>query len=124
MDAQARLDFIQRLKADIDHVTLKPSKAKRIKKKIDLLFDEAVNYGIELAASVAAAYDSSSSHPFLVSDCILGKLNRLKGKPRPNETAGKLDRALTRLEKKVDDIYSRVQFVTKHTNRRRSTKSL
>lgn len=41
-------------------------------------------FGIKLAASVASDYDKYNSHPYLVSDCILGKLNVLKGKPRRN----------------------------------------
>ena len=40
--------------------------------------------GIRLAASVASDYDRTNSHPYLVSDCILGKLNVLKRKPRRN----------------------------------------
>jgi hypothetical protein len=41
--------------------------------------------GIKLAASVAADYDRTNSHPYRVSDCILGKLNVIPGKPRRNK---------------------------------------
>jgi hypothetical protein len=43
--------------------------------------------GIRLAADVASDYDRTNSHPYLVSDCILGKLNVLKGKPRRNTSS-------------------------------------
>lgn len=43
--------------------------------------------GIKLAASVAADYDHLSSHDYKVSECILGKLNVLKRKPRRNRKA-------------------------------------
>ena len=65
---------------------------------------EARDNGIRLAASVAADYDKYNSHPYLVSDCILGKLNVLKGKPRKNPTAGKIDMALTKLERRVASV--------------------
>lgn len=45
--------------------------------------------GVRCAAAVAADYDKLSSHPYLVSDCILGKLNVLKGKPRRNSAVKK-----------------------------------
>lgn len=44
--------------------------------------------GIRLAADVAKDYDSLSSHPYRVSDCILGKLNVMKGRPRKNRRKG------------------------------------
>lgn len=61
-------------------------------------------YGIELAAAVAADYDAYSVHPFLVSECILGKLNLLKGKPRKNKSAEEIDRVIRRIEMKVGNI--------------------
>lgn len=50
-------------------------------------------YGILLAAEVASDYDLTNSHPYLVSDCILGKLNVLKGKPRRNKALKAQDRS-------------------------------
>lgn len=50
-------------------------------------------YGIWLAAEVASDYDKTNSHPYLVSDCILGKLNVLKGKPRKNKDCSVIKRA-------------------------------
>ena len=40
--------------------------------------------GAEAAAAVAADYDRLSSHDHLVSDCILGKLNIRRRRPRRN----------------------------------------
>lgn len=78
-------------------------------------------YGILIAAEVASDYDRYSSHPYLVSDCILGKLNVLKGKPRPNPNAKALDQAILRIERKLDSLEGTVRFSTRHTNRKRST---
>lgn len=38
---------------------------------------QAWEKGVRVAADVASTYDHLSSHPFRVSDCILGKLNLL-----------------------------------------------
>lgn len=60
---------------------------KKDRKKIKrpaALDDASFKYGILIAAEVASDYDRTNSHPYLVSDCILGKLNVLKGKPRRN----------------------------------------
>lgn len=47
----------------------------------DILGKDAIrkarNEGIRLASSVVADYDRTNSHPYMVSDCILGKLNLL-----------------------------------------------
>jgi hypothetical protein len=40
--------------------------------------------GVVAAADVAAAYDSTSTHPYRLGDCILAKLNVGKRKPRRN----------------------------------------
>lgn len=42
--------------------------------------------GARNAASVAADYDSASTHLYRLGDCILGKLNLRDGKPRRNKT--------------------------------------
>lgn len=52
---------------------------------LDLVLRDELIRGIRLAASVASDYDKYNSHPYLVSDCILGKLNVLKGRPRKNK---------------------------------------
>ena len=41
--------------------------------------------GIRQAAAVAADYDRLSLHDYLVSECILWKLNVMKGKPHRNK---------------------------------------
>ena len=74
-------------------------------------------YGVLLAAEVASDYDKSNSHPFLVSECILGKLNLLKGKPRRNEMADKINQALTRLERKIDSLEGTMRFMTMGTRK-------
>lgn len=61
-------------------------------------------YGIQLAADVAKDYDKYSYHTHLVSECILGKLNVMKGKPHPNPWARKIKGALDRLDRKVDAL--------------------
>lgn len=78
-------------------------------------------YGVMLAAEVASGYDKTNSHPYLVSDCILGKLNLLKGKPRKNPDAETVAAVLTRIERKLESIEGEVRFATRHTNRKRST---
>lgn len=40
--------------------------------------------GAMAAASIAASYDASSTHPYRLGDCILAKLNVSKRKPRRN----------------------------------------
>lgn len=47
-------------------------------------YDQGVKHGIRYAAEVASRYDKLSSHDHLVSECILGKLNVLKRRPRKN----------------------------------------
>lgn len=43
--------------------------------------------GAIAAANLAATYDSSSTHPYRLSDCILAKLNIRKRTPRRNRVA-------------------------------------
>lgn len=66
--------------------------------------------GICQAAAVAADYDRLSSHDYLVSECILGKLNIMKRKPRRNKavrpyrsgvSCGELDRAMAAYWKNI-----------------------
>lgn len=61
----------------------------------------AFEYGIRLAASVAEDYDQTNSHPYLVSECILSKLNVLKRKPKRNPAAGKIARQPASTREKV-----------------------
>lgn len=61
-----------------------PRNADRLKERVDDLYQKAFRHGIRLAADVASDYDKYSSHDHLVSECILGKLNVLKRKPRKN----------------------------------------
>lgn len=68
-------------------------------------------YGIRLAAEVASDYDKYSYHGHLVSECILGKLNVMKGRPRKNPWAAKIKKALDRLERKVDNLMGTSRFL-------------
>jgi hypothetical protein len=43
--------------------------------------------GAEAAAGVAEMYNGSTTHPFRLDDCILGKLNLREDKPRLNKKA-------------------------------------
>lgn len=51
---------------------------------LDLVMRNGRDHGIRIAAEVAADYDKYNSHPYLVSECILGKLNVLRRRPRKN----------------------------------------
>lgn len=74
---------------------------------------EQVIYGIQLAASVAKDYDYLSYHGYLVSECILGKLNVLKGKPRKNPDAAKIKKALDMIERKLGGLEGTVRFMVR-----------
>lgn len=78
-------------------------------------------YGIKLAAEVASGYDKYSSHSHLVSECILGKLNVLKRRPRKNPAAEAMNAVISRIERKLDSLEGTVRFMTRHTNFKRST---
>jgi predicted RNA-binding Zn-ribbon protein involved in translation (DUF1610 family) len=43
--------------------------------------------GAKASAAVASTYNSSTSHPFRLEDCILGKLNLRERPPRKNKLA-------------------------------------
>lgn len=61
-------------------------------------------YGILVAAELASEYDGSSIHGYRLGDCILAKLNLLKGEPRKNKRSAKIEEALTRLERKISSL--------------------
>jgi len=73
--------------------------------------------GIRLAAEVARDYDHMSYHGYLVSECILGKLNAQKwrphqrGFPRKNPAAKRIVQALDRLEAGLDRIQGQQRFI-------------
>jgi hypothetical protein len=69
--------------------------------------------GIKLAAAVAEDYDQYSSHPYLVSECILGKLNVMAGKPAKNPHAKDIDQVLTAIERRVDSIEATTTFLAR-----------
>lgn len=71
----------------------------------------AFRYGIELAAEVAKDYDKYSYHSHLVSECILGKLNVMKGRPHKNPWAAKIMKAVDSLERKVDGLDGTMRFM-------------
>ena len=48
--------------------------------------------GAIAAASVADSYDSTSTHPYRLGDCILAKLNIRRGKPRINRRCPRNER--------------------------------
>ena len=73
--------------------------------------------GIILAAEVARDYDKMSYHDCLVSECILGKLNVLKRRPRKNPAAAMINKALGRLEHKVEGLSGTVTFMAKAAKR-------
>lgn len=67
--------------------------------------------GIKMAAEIASNYDYLSLHPYLPSECILGKLNVLKREPRKNLQAAKIQKALNGLERKVDGLDGTMRFM-------------
>jgi hypothetical protein len=48
--------------------------------------------GAVAAANVAASYDSTSTHPYRLADCILAKLNIGRRKPRRNRVVQRNER--------------------------------
>lgn len=74
---------------------------------------EAQANGIRMAAAVASDYDKYNSHSHLVSDCILWKLNVLKGRLRKNPASDALDNAVRRLESKVDSLDGTIRFMAR-----------
>ena len=48
--------------------------------------------GAIAAASIAETYDSTSTHPYRLGDCILAKLNIRRGKPRINKRCPRNER--------------------------------
>lgn len=91
---------------------LKAKSAKAIA-KIERALRDAQRNGIMLAADVATDYDRYNSHPYLVSDCIRGKLNAMKGKPRKNPHADTLNNAVSRLADKVESVEGTMRFLVR-----------
>ena len=56
----------------------------------------AYRAGAIAAADHASSYDSSSTHDYLLGDCILGKMNLRKGKPRKNHRRLSMDESFVR----------------------------
>lgn len=79
----------------------------------------ALTKGIRMGADVASAYDLSSSHPYRVSDCILGKLNVRRGKPRRNPAARELHAVISHIERKVASIEAMTTFIAAEAKRRK-----
>ena len=80
-------------------------------------------YGILVAAELASTYDGSSLHPYKLGDCILGKLNLLKGKPRKNENGAMIEAILLRLEHKVASLEGTMNLLTRNAKSRRSARA-
>ena len=57
------------------------------------LRSEGFRRGAEAAADIADIYNGVTAHPYRLGDCILGKLNLRKGKPRKNRRAAALEAA-------------------------------
>lgn len=100
-------DIRDQILAEIGH---KPTSI--IGRRIQAALNDAQISGIRLAASVAAEYDRMSAHDYLVSDCILGKLNVLDRKPRRNEGAVKIEQVLSSLERRVAGIEATSRFLS------------
>lgn len=83
------------------------AEVRRLQKEVR----EAKVSGIKLAAEVARDYDRLSLHGYLVSECILGKLNVLKRGPRRNPEAAKVTAVISSIEKKVDSVESMMRFM-------------
>ena len=95
---------------------------KRIVKRPLSVDGPSLRYGIFLAAEVAADYDNLSSHDHLVSECILGKLNVLKRRPKKNPAAAKLKRALDQIEQKVRSVEGMARFMANSIRQQRRRK--
>jgi hypothetical protein len=78
--------------------------------------------GIKMAADIAGDYDHLSLHDYLVSECILGKLNVLRRKPQKNPTASKLDKAMDLVERKLSGLEGTMRFMAMSAHRRRKVK--
>jgi len=83
---------------------------------------QSFRYGIQLASEVAADYDKYSYHDHLVSECILGKLNVLKRRPKKNPAAAKIKDALDRLERTVDSLEGTTRFMALAAKRKLTQK--
>lgn len=83
---------------------------------------EAYRKGISVAADVAKDYDKYSYHDHLVSECILGKLNVMKRRPKKNPHAKRIKEALDRLEQKIDSLGGTVRFMTFASDRKAAGK--
>lgn len=69
-------------------------------------------YGLYVAAELASSYDTSSTHPYLLQDCIMAKLNMISNKQiRKNPNAQKISEAITSLERKVDSLEGTMRFI-------------
>lgn len=114
-------DTVHSFKEAIDTLrsTMGPANADRYKARVDDLYEKAFRHGIRLAAQVAADYDKYSCHGYLVSECILGKLNVMKREPKKNPTSMKINEALGRLERKVDSLAGTTRLMAMAAKRKR-----
>lgn len=54
--------------------------------EVALLIARAFEKGVRHAAEIANHYNGSTTHPYMLGDCILAKLNRaVRSKPRKNK---------------------------------------
>lgn len=74
--------------------------------------------GIKMAAEIASNYDHLSLHPYLPSDCILGKLNVIKSKPRKNPFAEKIKKAVDGIDRKLDGLDGTMRFMALASKRK------
>lgn len=92
-------------------LNLPPKVENNLRAKVELLCREATIDGIQMGAEVARDYDKLSIHTHLVSECILGKLNVLRRKPRENPAAAATDKLLSQIERKVANIEGMTKFM-------------
>jgi hypothetical protein len=84
---------------------------KKIKRPLSI-DPPSFRYGVYLAAELASEYGRSSSHPYLLGDCIMAKLNLLSNKKiRKNPYARKLEQVIDSLERKVSNVESTMRFL-------------
>jgi hypothetical protein len=57
---------------------------KYTEQQVQNIKKEAFKKGVRHAAEIADTYNSSTSHPYRLGDCILGKLNQTNRTPRKN----------------------------------------
>ena len=80
-------------------------------------------YGIFVAAELASEYDTSSSHPYKLMDCIMAKLNMLPtSRIRKNKNAQRINNLIKDLEIRVAGVEGTMRFIVNGARRRATVK--